>query len=863
MVDRIVRVGVLLALAVLQQSCGGERAKGVAGPTAPKFPTAVLVTGGDDQQGAVGEELATPLTVKVVDSTGEPIGGQVVNFRVVAGGGSVFAGAAVTDGAGRAAERWTLGTTATDSQRIEARAVHPETGAAIVFATFRARTTPGLAAQLQRTSPDSQNAQPGKTVPAPSVVIRDKYGNPVPGVEVSFTVTAGRGTVSPAKQQSDSLGRAAAQQWRLGAAAGTNTVVVSTGGVSSTTFTAFATVAPAALPQWTVMVYMAADNSLAIHGVHDIDEMEAAGTNPNVQVVVQAEFSSAELSRYGCTSAACINRPNFNTFRYAITGQGGSSPGPNGIATDIGNVDMTDPAQLAAFVSWAKVTYPAQKYALVLWNHGGGYSGLLEDITSAGGHFMPLADLPNALAPSAPLDLIDFDMCLMGGYETLSQLAGIARFTTFSEETVPGPGNPYTAILKPLMAQPGMDARTLARVFVDQFDASYAYDRSPTTKSAFDLNGFADFENALDAVANGLNSRLTVLRTALQGAAVQAQRYSTPNLADLGDLMDSLKVRVTDATLMGQLATLQAKLTTTTFRVTNKARNGTSNGRSVTRSTGLNILFPTGTAYDPLPDRGPGSFAEYQKALPSKGWTTLLASWVAASSTAAIFDQGPSRFETYLVWDSASVKTGVDLDFLVMEPDGRLYMPYLGTVTPNGHLTPDSYSLSSWFEGYLTNRFALKGRYRFYALLFDDPMDKQPLYDMAYRFDQVSPFNSLYDPNYPRLSFRASWLDDPNATFEKIDAGLYSDFAFAAYLDMGLPSSSVMISARDQGVMARPKVTDRASESADRTKPTQEQIDVIRRNLGTIRVRRTTATARTPAEVRLPSRLPMPGYSKR
>ena len=78
--------------------------------------------------------------------------------------------------------------------------------------------------------------------------------------------------------------------------------------------------------------------------------------------------------------------------------------------------------ELRDFVQWAKTTYPARRYALVLWNHGGGYTGLIEDITSAGSRLMSLEDVRVALGAAGGVDLVDFDMCLMGGYETLAKL---------------------------------------------------------------------------------------------------------------------------------------------------------------------------------------------------------------------------------------------------------------------------------------------------------------------------------------------------------------------------------------------------------------------------------------------------------
>ena len=66
------------------------------------------VTGGDEQTGLGGEELPNPIVVRVTGPDG-PAPGILINFVVTTGGGHVFAGSALTNSAGEAKERWTLG----------------------------------------------------------------------------------------------------------------------------------------------------------------------------------------------------------------------------------------------------------------------------------------------------------------------------------------------------------------------------------------------------------------------------------------------------------------------------------------------------------------------------------------------------------------------------------------------------------------------------------------------------------------------------------------------------------------------------------------------------------------------------------
>ncbi|HVG43172.1 MAG TPA: hypothetical protein VM890_00525, partial [Longimicrobium sp.] len=145
-------------------------------------PARLDVVSGNGQQGMVGQELAAPLVVRVTDAAGKVVRGQVVNFVVVSGGGSVFAGTAITTHDGVAQERWTLGTTARDTQRVEARAVDPATGAALVFATFTAVGTPAAPASIAALNGDTMVAGAAGSLVEDSfaVVVRDAHGNRVP-----------------------------------------------------------------------------------------------------------------------------------------------------------------------------------------------------------------------------------------------------------------------------------------------------------------------------------------------------------------------------------------------------------------------------------------------------------------------------------------------------------------------------------------------------------------------------------------------------------------------------------------------------------------------------------------------------------
>jgi Bacterial Ig-like domain (group 1) len=176
---------------------------------------AVQVKSGDSQTAVVGTELPTAISVHAVDESGAPIAGQIVNFKVTHGGGSVFAGSALTDGNGNASERWTLGPLV-GIQKLEIRVVN-SAGVAILFATIQATAIAGAPASIVNDSGDGQFAELGRVLASPvAIVVKDQFGNPTAGVELTFAAQNG-GSVSPATALTDSEGKTSTI-WTLGVA---------------------------------------------------------------------------------------------------------------------------------------------------------------------------------------------------------------------------------------------------------------------------------------------------------------------------------------------------------------------------------------------------------------------------------------------------------------------------------------------------------------------------------------------------------------------------------------------------------------------------------------------------------------------
>jgi Bacterial Ig-like domain (group 2) len=194
------------------------------------IPFTISTTATDTLRAAVGSAVA-PITVTVVNKAGEPLDTTLVTFAVVSGGGTLSTPSVRTNASGQASTTWTLGST------VGLQTLTATTGTLSPI-TMRAVASAGTVAAVTKLVGDAQTATVGTNVAiAPSVKVVDKFGNPLAGQLVTFSVGSGNGSVTGAAVNSDNSGTATVGSWRLGAGAGANTLVATTGTFTAT-FTA-------------------------------------------------------------------------------------------------------------------------------------------------------------------------------------------------------------------------------------------------------------------------------------------------------------------------------------------------------------------------------------------------------------------------------------------------------------------------------------------------------------------------------------------------------------------------------------------------------------------------------------------------
>lgn len=227
-------------LAASVPSIGGAVQFNATG-TSPVASKVGLVT-----QPASVAQSGSPLTrqpvAQLVNTSGDPIpqSGTPVTASLLSGTGLLLGTATVTtDTAGMATftDLAIGGTVGNFTLRFDAAALASDTSDLVALAPGPATTL----APEAGTVPPSINA--GSLVPVPpAITLTDDWGNGIPGMSVTFTVTSGGGSITGGNQVTGGNGVATVSSWRLGPLPGSNSLsaTVNTPGISGNpvTFTA-------------------------------------------------------------------------------------------------------------------------------------------------------------------------------------------------------------------------------------------------------------------------------------------------------------------------------------------------------------------------------------------------------------------------------------------------------------------------------------------------------------------------------------------------------------------------------------------------------------------------------------------------
>jgi hypothetical protein len=398
---------------------------------------------------------------------------------------------------------------------------------------------------------------------------------------------------------------------------------------------------------WLVMLYQDADDKILEKDIYiDLNEAERVGSSDRVHIVTQIDRYQAGYSGDGNWS---------NTRRYYVNRDDDLNRVGSQLIQELGEVNMADGATLIDFATWAIDSFPADKYVLILSDHGMGWPGGWSDQSSVGrdsssapltsklGDHLWLMEIDKALTEIrsqtdiSKFEIIGFDACLMAQLEVFIAIEPHARYAIASEETEPALGWAYTGFLSALVTNPDMSGADLSKSVIQSYiqedqriidpvaREDFASQGSPlaslfgvgratteqltqqlgrdVTLSAVDLSKVPNLVQAFNqfsyAIQDDDQSLIASARTYARSYTSIFGREVPPSFIDLGHFVQlvaretrSSNVKNTAENLLNQLGAAV---------VTEKHGSGKSG------STGMTIYFPNSTLYR-SPMSGPQSY---------------------------------------------------------------------------------------------------------------------------------------------------------------------------------------------------------------------------------------------------------------
>ncbi len=287
----------------------------------------------------------------------------------------------------------------------------------------------------------------------------------------------------------------------------------------------------------TLMVYMIGSDleSKSGAGTEDLQEMAQSGVDlSKVNVLVYAGGSPTWHSDLADPEQHTLLRLTETGFETVA-------------ATDSYSMGLSQ--CLSSFLTYSYENFPANRYGLILWDHGNGpVIGYGKDMLFDN-DCLTLTEMSQALANSPfhsenRLDWVGFDACLMASAELASTWAPYADFLVASQEVEPSFGWNYGFLSNVSACDTQTLLKTITSSYLDDcldYFEDRGYQDRDTTLSCLDLSKIGELESAINALftraAADVQTEYNQL-TARRANTRALGRASTGSEYDLVDLQD-------------------------------------------------------------------------------------------------------------------------------------------------------------------------------------------------------------------------------------------------------------------------------------------------------------------------------------
>lgn len=214
----------------------------------------------------------------------------------------------------------------------------------------------------------------------------------------------------------------------------------------------------------TVLIYLAADNSLASFALADLEEMKAGMTkvnNSGVHLLVYIDTGS---------EPRLIELENKNGAAVETT--------VKTYEKNRNSVGVAETAEVFRDV-FSDDAYQAESYGLIYWSHGDGWipnplpsTRWIGQDWGNGSRYMNISDLVSILSGAPHFDFILFDACFMQSVEVAYALRSFTDYYIGSPTEIPGPGACYD-VLVPALFTAGEVALNVSDAYYEPYEEIY------------------------------------------------------------------------------------------------------------------------------------------------------------------------------------------------------------------------------------------------------------------------------------------------------------------------------------------------------------------------------------------------------
>ena len=229
----------------------------------------------------------------------------------------------------------------------------------------------------------------------------------------------------------------------------------------------------------TILMYVNGSNLESEDNQATKDFTEAiagAGDSDKVNILVQTMGTKEWASKYSIAS----NR----TQRYKLDGNG-----MNLVDDSMGQLDCTDATTFRDFLVWGAQNYPADRYILLFWDHGGGpVYGFGFDEWQEEDAALTIDEMQVAMKDAGVyFDFIGMDCCIMSSIEVCMALYDYCDYAILSEDFESGLGWAYKDWIKALYNNTSIPTPELGKMICDDMVNANASDSEGGDKSIMAL----------------------------------------------------------------------------------------------------------------------------------------------------------------------------------------------------------------------------------------------------------------------------------------------------------------------------------------------------------------------------------------